>query len=772
MLFGIGVLTLWHLIAAGIPGIRTWGLDYWSEVPVSVRWLLVVLVGAAMLAPVARSVDASVTQIRIRVGRWGGVLLAAGLVALFLVFRSRGLAYGDGYSFPGYLAGGKLPQLGSQLMVMWLDLVTHWAFHRALVMPFGGSVELTYGIISALAGVFMLWAIVRMAAAVAAGHPARRLLVASALASGSVALWFSYVEAYSLTNAAGLWALVFAIESQKRPRRMWLAWALWALACAFHLQALPLALPLAWATWRLRRLAAAPLTRQMAGVRFAVGFAICALGSILMHLTGHAVTVPLWSTPDSAYTALSLPHLLDALNQILLVAPVGALGLILWLTQRVDTPSRPESRAITPQTGSGVLAVAVVALWYFAFWVDPLLGAFRDWDLLAGFGIPMSLWAGTVILGRSRATLSWRWVPVAALAVAHVAPFIFALQNETRAALRVDRLVRQDMHYSGGFYRGMRLVSWGFLMAKKQGRWDIAAEHFRRRAEYTPDDVMSWKNLGATYEHLGRYDSAVTAYERAMRLDSTDLSICKALGLLGARLDQPERTRDMFERALNLSDTSLQSRTLLSQAYQRLGMLEKADTMAAETSRRWPGHFEAYYIRARGAIAAGDTAAALRYYQEAVDRHPDEEEVYVRLVALCQQSRDRERTAAAARLWEANFPAHARASFILGTSYVMLSQYDSANAALTRALKHAPDDALAIYYLAMTHRHLGQPNRARELAQRAARLDTTLALPWMELVYLADDAGDRAAAVAATREYLRRSPADSGQPYFRKFLEP
>jgi hypothetical protein len=76
-----------------------------------------------------------------------------------------------------------------------------------------------------------------------------------------------------------------------------------------------------------------------------------------------------------------------------------------------------------------------------------------------------------------------------------------------------------------------------------------------------------------------------------------------------------------------------------------------------------------------------------------------------------------------------------------------------------------------VYYLATCNRLLGNAEEAKRLAQRSASLDQQSALPYMELIYLADDAGDREAAVAATREYLKRAPADSGMSYLQQFID-
>jgi tetratricopeptide (TPR) repeat protein len=108
----------------------------------------------------------------------------------------------------------------------------------------------------------------------------------------------------------------------------------------------------------------------------------------------------------------------------------------------------------------------------------------------------------------------------------------------------------------------------------------------------------------------------------------------------------------------------------------------------------------------------------------------------------------------------------------LGICRISDGRYAEAHEALKQSLTLDSTSALTRYYLATTYRHLDQPQQAWAEARRAAELDSSLALTYLEMVHLAADAGDRAAAVEATREYLRRAPADSGMGYLRQFMGP
>jgi len=761
----LGVLGAVHLLTSFSPGISTWGIDYWSSFPVAARFVFAAVLALFFLPPVARVAQAATDYVRQRV--WYLVLCGAGLVALFVVLRSRVHVYGDGYSFVGYFAGGRLPDFSNQLGTQALDLIAHWAVYRAIVMPLGGPVETSYVILGAIAGLLSIWAIVRIARVLCTGRDARRLIVAAGISSVAVTFWFGYVESYSLTNAAILWALAFAMEARSHPWRIWAAWGVWILAAAFHQLAVALLPALIWAHWRAYR----PSQKELhAGLRpgiFAVGFAGWLVATSVYSLVRANVFVPLWPTADSIYTAFSWHHFIDMFNLALLLAPIGLVGAIMWLTDR-------DARQAGASSGHGIIAVAAASMWFFSFWVDPLLGAFRDWDLLAGFGIPLSVWGGSVIVRRqSRGGVSSSlWALVAAFAVIHAGAFIATLQNPQGAMMRVDRLVRQDVHYSGGFFHGKRLAPWAAVLQIRFDRNDMAKDHLGRRVLLEPTDAQAWGNLAGAYRLANMTDSARVGYEQALKYDTTNLKYAHNLGMM--RLEQGDNSgaRDAFTRAAALSDTAYNSYCMLGVALVRLKQAREAGPVLDEAVRRFPDRFDAYYYRGAQREMLADTAGAIKDFETALERGGRVEEVYTRLCQLYQWSGHPGKAIEAARRWEQQFPKSSEAPFLEGTSYVTLKQYDSAASALSRCLWLKPDDALATYYLATTCRKLGQPERAKDLALQASRLDTTLALPYLELVYLAADAGDRAAAGAATREYLRRSPGDSAMSYLRQFLRP
>lgn len=761
----LGLLTIAHLLFALAPSLWTWGLDYWSTLPVVVRILMLAVLGLAAMGPVAAGVERMADRVSQR--KWATASVVAICTVLFIVFRSRAHVYGDGFSFPGYFAEGHLPEISAQLRTQILDLIAHWTVYRGIVLPLGGPVEVSYLILGVLAGLMSVWAIVRIARCLSSEVNGRRVIVAAAVTSTAVTFWFGYMESYTLTNAAMLWALALALEAQRRPRRIWWAWGTWLLAVAFHQLAVAFLPAILWAHWRARHPGMNVRQRlaSMVGT-FVLGFAVWGIAAVFYRLAVSGVFLSFWSTPDSSYTAFSPEHLADMLNLLVFVAPLGIVGIIFALRQRSET--------VTPSMPASIVAVAAASMWYFSFWVDPLIGAFRDWDLLSGFGIPLSIWGGTVIAQRypQGKTLQRFWVLIGVFAIIHAGAFVATLRDPMKATLRVDGLVRQDMHYSGDFFNGSRLPPWAAVLQRHLNRPDLAKDHLGRRVTLAPSDALAWANLGGAYKLLNMPDSAAACYEQAIQRDPTNLKYAKNLGLIQLDRNDMSGARDAFQRAVSISDTCYDCRYELGYTHFTLNEIEEARQALTAAIALQPGRFEAYYYRGYVDEARADTSGALSDYEAAMQRGCGVEQLYIRLQQLYEWSGHVDRSIEIAHRWEQVFPKSADAPFLLGGAFVMRDQYDSAAAAFTRCLTLSPENALATYYLASSYRNLRDFTRAKQLAERAAQLDTTLTLPYLEMVYIAADAGDRDAARAAARAYVRRSPKDSGMAYLQQFLKP
>ncbi len=763
VLIGLGVLMLLHVVTSFAPGLESWGVNYWSDISLVWRLGFVVLVVICFIPRLAASIAQEVSQfLASRLARAAAVV-ALGII--MFVFRMDALAYGDGYSFLGYFEDGNMPTIGVHLSTQYFDLLAHWVVYRVLVMPLGGDIPLAYALVASVAGMLSVWALIRIARALSTDRAVRGLVIAAAMASGAMVLFFGHVESYALANVSLLWTIVFLLEARSRCGLLWAAWGCWVAAVAFHQLAFVTLPGMIWATIRVFRPRETSSNRDTIGVTFALGFIAWLAATVLYRMIGPPLFVPVFATPDSQYTAFSPTHLLDQFNLLLFLAPVGVVALVGWLVKREQ--SRPHPRLGT------VVAIAASA-WMFSFWIDPLIGAFRDWDLLAAFALPMSIWAGYYIahwFPKSHPP-HWVWVPVAAVAIAHVGGFVVSAQNEMTVVTRVDRLIHQDPHYAANYFEGSRLPPWGTVLAKELGRPDLAKSHLHKAVQGEPQNATRWANLGNAYENLGQNDSARIAYESAVEYDSTNAKYLRNLAILQQETGAWEDAIHTTQRLLAVGDSSYDQMCTLGMLYAQaqrfddaLSTLEQAKSMIPESGVAWYYAGQVYQVMA-------DTANAVEQLQGALERGAEQKaDIYQRLVQMLQWSGRRDEAIAIAREWEREFPRSGSPPFLLGTVWYQEEQYDSAQAALMRAFHFTPQSATLHFYLGSVQRNRGQWDSARAHLHRAAELNQNMAIPFLELVYLYADQGDHESAKEAAQRYLQRAPQDSSMDYLQRYLD-
>lgn len=369
------------------------------------------------------------------------VRLAISLLAgvCFYIFRIRHLGWGDAKLLVKGLADPY------RLTYVWqapLDVFLHakgWQLGNAL---FGWPDPVpVYRILSTLAGVAFVWVLIGLAAELGRDRAERAVTVGLVLTLGTMQLFFGYVENYSLMT---LGVLIYAYLALRYLRgEIALVWPATALAVthAFHPSTIILApslLYLAFARvpvgqgndrdpgdvpraggWRIDARSVLSIAVPY-GLVFAGVVALMTLGDHgLDALMGADFPgggdriwfVPLFeiTTKWQHYTMFSVGHLVDIVNQQMLVAPMvwPALVLIALLArQRV-----PRGDA----TGRFLLVLAGCHLLLTLVW-NADYGGQKDWDLFSPAALPAALllaWALPRALAERSAFRAGAWAIVA-----------------------------------------------------------------------------------------------------------------------------------------------------------------------------------------------------------------------------------------------------------------------------------------------------------------------------------------------------------------------
>ncbi|MFH2054873.1 MAG: hypothetical protein ABIJ61_02835 [bacterium] len=387
--------------------------------------------------------------------------LGSVVVAGMILLPSKNHLLGDGLSHLGNVGRWFSPTEP-------LDIFLH-----QLVGQLTGSLLLSYHLIAGLAGLFYLFGLYLMSRL--GDSPLERwVIIFSFLATATIQFYFGYVESYTLLNLFTLYFLYFAWRDLTRDRISKLPLLFFVLAVISHFAGMAL---LPGVLYLYRR----NLGR---GGLYLLGLLILAavVAAYLVDIT--IITVPLFKTDFSAYTLFSKKHLLDLAQLLLLITPACWLALF---ARRFDRPVK-------------FALVALGGALLFTLLVDPKIGAFRDWDLLSIYALPVCL---LIALRAPRHLLT---VAALVLIVAlRIAPWL--VFNSQPQLEYMKQVVADDLHYTEQYDNGQRLSSWGFLLSE-MGDYQAAEAVFLERLRYKPNDLHVLNMLVRVEFKLGEFAAA------------------------------------------------------------------------------------------------------------------------------------------------------------------------------------------------------------------------------------------------------------------------
>jgi len=214
---------------------------------------------------------------------------------------------------------------------------------------------------------------------------------------------------------------------------------------------------------------------------------------------------------------------------------------------------------------------------------------------------------------------------------------------------------------------------------RKLGRFEEAAEAFRRAILEGGESSRCLNNLGTVLDALGERAEALQMFHRAIAADENNAEACHNLGALYAEEGRTREAIRFFEAALHLRPDA--------EGYHNLGLV----------------HFQ-----------AADFDKALDCFERCVSMAPEHAvSIYFAAISLLRKGVYRE----AVRRFEAVLALDSRlvrAHFYVGVAMHKLGRHEDALAALLRAVEAFPDDGKLHYQLALTYDALVMPREARE----------------------------------------------------------
>lgn len=452
-IWGLVILTL-HLAAPYLPEAWAWSVWSYTLLPGWVAWGLALLVGAFIIEPVNRT-SWWVLAVLWQRGPGKGTprlwfaalaLLSGGL---FWVARLRHLRWGDSYMLSVALS---YPDLELRVIYNWqapLTVFFHQRLWQFVADPLlDWPVETVYATTSIICGMLFVYVLLTFTARLGRDSLESGVLAGLVATTGSMQLFFGYVENYTLISLGLLltmFAAWLALRGEIQP--VWPVIAL-SLTNALHPSTTfiwPGMWLLVWLYWRrgfvsfgsgLLQLALPPLLAAggVLALMESGGHGLSAFFGVDRPGGGDSVWfVPLFELdPEWAryqhYTMFSVAHFLDWGNIHLLISPFGLPLILICLTtlRLFDVSSLFET---TAERDYGLFLGLSAAMYILLTWLwNPDYGGRKDWDLFAPSAFVYTLLAGYLLVRvcQHRAVLKESSLFVIAVSLLHTGAWIFA----------------------------------------------------------------------------------------------------------------------------------------------------------------------------------------------------------------------------------------------------------------------------------------------------------------------------------------------------------
>jgi len=454
-LFALGL----HLLAYILPEETFWGVWPYTVLPPWLGGLLVILVGLLVIPSWNLRIQQAIGRVWAAIPgknhpRQWFLTLAILSLPIFWLFRIRHLNWGDANIL---VIGLSHPEL--TVIYNWQAPFTVFLHQRlwALVANpfFGSGVDTVYALISILCGGVFVYVALRLAYDLGKNGLQRALIAGFVMTSGSMQLFFGYVENYTVISLGIIIFLWLSLKVLRNEAPLWSAVLALSLTNAFHPSTVvlwPAAFYLAWRLYQADKprpkllldlllppliVAASVLTLMELGDHGLSAF----LGDDRPGGGDHVWLVPLsLDTPNQwqHYSMFSLAHFLDWANLHFLISVFGVFVLGVYLKDEGTRSGQKDeileydedASSFIPHPSSFLNFLIIASAMYLLFtWVwNADYGVRKDWDLFSPSAFVYSVLAALLLIRmlKEKAALAQAALLIIAASGLHTAAWVLS----------------------------------------------------------------------------------------------------------------------------------------------------------------------------------------------------------------------------------------------------------------------------------------------------------------------------------------------------------
>ncbi len=444
-----------HVLAYVLPEDTFWGVWPYTVLP---PWLgaLLAILAALLTVPQANTrIQQIISQLWAAIPgkayprRWFFALAIFSL-PLFWLFRIRHLRWGDAQIL---VIGLSHPDL--TVIYNWqapFTVFLHQRLWALLADPyFGAGVDTVYALVSVLCGGVFVYVTLRLAQDLGRNTPERTLIAGFVLTSGSMQLFFGYVENYTVISLGIIIFLWLSLKVLRNEAPLWSAILALSLTNAFHPSTVilwPAALYLSWRVYR----SGVPLPRLLLDLLLPP-LIVASSVLTLMELGDHGLQAFLgddrpgggdhiWFVPLTLdapnqwqqYSMFSAAHFADWANLHFLISVFGLMTLITGggAIKAEGRRMKDEDKisSFTPHPSAFIHFLTIASAMYLLFtWTwNADYGMRKDWDLFSPSAFVYALPAALLLIKtlKEKAALAQATLLILAISALHTAAWVIS----------------------------------------------------------------------------------------------------------------------------------------------------------------------------------------------------------------------------------------------------------------------------------------------------------------------------------------------------------
>ncbi len=174
-------------------------------------------------------------------------------------------------------------------------------------------------------------------------------------------------------------------------------------------------------------------------------------------------------------------------------------------------------------------------------------------------------------------------------------------------------------------YPGTLPNAWNNLgiLAAREGKTDVAIEHFERALQTDPEHSIALQNLGNAYRQKKDWPQAKRTLEKSLALDPDDPEANYGLAMVYAQTNDTSRAYEYLQKALLARPAYPEALNNLGILYLRTRRPEEAKQSFADSIRLAPAYDQAYLNLARVYSIEGNREKAKAILLQLLKEHPD-----------------------------------------------------------------------------------------------------------------------------------------------------